>query len=170
MPKKTVNKSKGQSSLAALTGYPPEDRDKYVDFRGWRLRAPWRCMCCGRLVSLRQFCFGRSCAYCDTGACAKDRMARWIPSKKRRKPAVPVHERGCYSGPRELIDQKAKHFIAEDAWSNPPEGLATHPDDKAFPKQEEMMRRFVAQMDKEREQRKAADDEASNPAVKNQER
>ncbi len=142
----TVAKPEAQGTLAALTGYPPEHRDKYVDFKGWRMRAPWRCMCCGKMISLKQFCFGRACGACDCGKCVGHQQ-NW---------------RHPYSGPRELIDAKAENFIEAEVWSNPPEGLATHPDDKDFPKHEEMMNRLVAQWDKEREQRKADNGEASH--------
>lgn len=72
--------------------------DNFVDFKGWRFRAPWRCMCCGMIISLQQFCFGRSCGGCDLGRCN--------------------HEKGSayYSGPRELIDRNAEYFIPEEKW------------------------------------------------------
>ena len=43
--------------------------DAYLDFRGYRLVAPFRCMCCGRETCIRQFAYGRTCGLCDTGAC-----------------------------------------------------------------------------------------------------
>jgi hypothetical protein len=45
------------------------DPDTFVDFNGRRYRAPFRCLCCGKQVSLAQFCFGRLCGSCDCGAC-----------------------------------------------------------------------------------------------------
>ncbi len=41
----------------------------WVDFRGHRYTPPWRCLCCGVEVSVEQFCYGRACGRCDTGAC-----------------------------------------------------------------------------------------------------
>lgn len=105
------------------------DSDVYVDFKGWRFRAPFRCLCCGSMVSLRQFCFGRCCAPCDVGKC-----------RHRRAP-------GCYSGPRELINANDPYFIAEDRWLNPIEGLASHSDDSKFDKREEMLQRVLSPND-----------------------
>jgi hypothetical protein len=82
--------------------------DVFVDFKGWRFRAPFRCLCCGIVISVRQFCFGRDCATCDIGNC--------------RHPNSHCSQ-GCYSGPRELIDINAKYFISEDRWLNPATGL-----------------------------------------------
>lgn len=81
-----------------------EDSSVFVDFKGWRLRAPFRCMNCGREVSVQQFCFGRCCGPCDCGSAG-------------------FHD-GPFSGPRELLDCTAEYFIAEDRWKNPPEGLS----------------------------------------------
>ena len=107
-----------------------------MNFKAWRFRAPWRCMCCGKMISLRQFCFGRACGPCDSGKCIGHQQNFGHP----------------YSGPRELIDAKAEYFIESDAWANPAEGLASHADDKTFPKREEIMIRLKAEWDKEREQ------------------
>lgn len=93
--------------------------DVYVDFKGWRFRAPFRCMCCGRMISLRQFCFGRACGGCDCGQCRGHRPQRHL----------------AYSGPRELIDPKDPYFITEDRWRNPPSGLEDHCADATFPEQ-----------------------------------
>lgn len=43
----------------------------YVDFNGKRFYAPFKCLCCGVEVSVEQFCYGRTCAYCDCGKCQK---------------------------------------------------------------------------------------------------
>ena len=42
----------------------------YVDFKGRRFYKPFKCLCCGVEVSTEQFCYGRTCAYCDLGRCA----------------------------------------------------------------------------------------------------
>jgi hypothetical protein len=91
--------------------------DVFVDFKGWRFRPPFRCMCCGTMISLEQFCFGRACALCDTGRCNHPKTHK------------------AYSGPRELMNRKDPLFISEDRWLNPPTGLASHPDDAAFNEQ-----------------------------------
>lgn len=43
--------------------------DLCVDFEGYRFREPFRCMCCGKPVDMKQFAFGRTCGPCDLGAC-----------------------------------------------------------------------------------------------------
>jgi len=54
----------------ACGGYhEPDPPDAYVDFRGWRWRPPFRCLCCGTTVCARQWAFGRCCGKCDTGIC-----------------------------------------------------------------------------------------------------
>lgn len=45
------------------------DPTVFVDFQSRRYRPPFRCLCCGRLVSLAQFCYGRLCGPCDCGSC-----------------------------------------------------------------------------------------------------
>lgn len=90
-----------------MSNVPALPNDPYVDFKGWRFRAPFRCICCGQKVDIRQFCFGRACDICDTGKC------------KHRNNGV----RRCYSGPRELIDPEDKYFILPERWLNAPEGL-----------------------------------------------
>lgn len=100
--------------------------ENFVDFKGWRFRAPFRCMCCGAMVSIRQFCFGRSCAPCDTGRCRH------------------VRRSGSFSGPRELIDAADRYFIPEDRWLNGPEGLESHPNDASFPKRQALLDKMLA--------------------------
>lgn len=46
-----------------------DDPTVFVDFGGRRYRPPFRCLCCGKQVSLAQFCYGRLCGPCDCGAC-----------------------------------------------------------------------------------------------------
>lgn len=87
---------------------------EYVDFKGWRFKSPWRCLCCGRRISLEQFCFGRCCGACDLGKCQHPKY------------------RGCFSGPRQLIDRNAENFLKEDRWLNPEEGLQVHLQDHTF--------------------------------------
>lgn len=48
------------------------DNPIWVDFRGKRYYAPFRCLCCGVKVSDEQFCYGRTCGYCDCGKCNKN--------------------------------------------------------------------------------------------------
>ena len=81
---------------------PPAADSDFVDFKGWRFRPPFRCMCCGVIVSLRQFCFGRTCGSCDLGHCRHHKLE----GSQRRH----------YSGPREMIDRNDKYFIPEDKW------------------------------------------------------
>lgn len=39
------------------------------DYEGLVFAHPFRCLCCGRRVSSRQFAFGSMCGRCDSGAC-----------------------------------------------------------------------------------------------------
>lgn len=109
---------------------PPEQN--FVDYKGWRFRPPYRCMCCGVMISIRQFCFGRACGPCDCG------QRRYVGYR-------------VYSGPRELIDPKDPYFIEEDRWSNPPEGLEAHSGDKEFPEREEFELRLLEQWSPQKE-------------------
>lgn len=45
--------------------------ETFVDFEGKRFYEPLKCLCCGKDVSVEQFCYGRTCAYCDLGSCQK---------------------------------------------------------------------------------------------------
>ena len=49
--------------------HEPDTPDMYIDFRGYRFRTPFLCICCGKEICARQFAFGRACGTCDTGAC-----------------------------------------------------------------------------------------------------
>lgn len=104
---------------------PESKTDQYVDFKGWRFTAPFRCLCCGKMIGIRQFCFGRSCPACDVGRCRHPK--NWCSS---------------YSGPRELIDPNAQYFIPEENWLNPPTGLDHHADDETFPEREAILERI----------------------------
>lgn len=53
----------------------PDPADSFVDFRGYRFKKPFLCMCCGRVICGRQFAFGRTCGTCDVGACQTGNMA-----------------------------------------------------------------------------------------------
>ena len=55
--------------------HEPDTEDSWVDFRGYRFRPPFRCMCCGKEICVRQFAYGRCCGSCDTGACQTDNRA-----------------------------------------------------------------------------------------------
>ncbi len=46
-------------------------KEKFVVFKGKKFYAPYKCLCCGREVSVKQFCWGRLCAYCDVGKCQR---------------------------------------------------------------------------------------------------
>ena len=46
--------------------------EEFVVFKGKKFYPPYRCLCCGKEVSVKQFCFGRLCAYCDLGKCQKN--------------------------------------------------------------------------------------------------
>ena len=54
--------------------HSPSPPDLHFDFKGWRFRAPFHCMCCGKEVCFRQWAFGRSCGACDTGICMRDNL------------------------------------------------------------------------------------------------
>ena len=45
---------------------------EFVVFKGKKFYPPYKCLCCGKEVSVKQFCFGRVCAYCDLGKCQKN--------------------------------------------------------------------------------------------------
>lgn len=47
------------------------DKGLYVDFKGKRFYPPFKCLCCGKDVSVEQFCYGRTCGYYDCGKCEK---------------------------------------------------------------------------------------------------
>lgn len=39
----------------------------------WRkFYEPFKCFCCGKIISRRQFCFSALCGYCDLGRCQRD--------------------------------------------------------------------------------------------------
>lgn len=94
-------------NINAADFYPAEI---YVDFKGWRFRAPFRCMCCGRIIDIQQFCYGRYCGICDMGKC----------EHKNGRNAFGIM---CYSGPREIIDANDPYFLVPERWLNPETGL-----------------------------------------------
>ena len=47
----------------------PDPQDCHVDFQGFRFTPPFRCMCCGEEICVRQFAFARACGSCDVGSC-----------------------------------------------------------------------------------------------------
>ena len=49
--------------------HEPDPPDSWVDFKGYRFRKPFKCMCCGKEICALQFSFGRCCGPCDLGAC-----------------------------------------------------------------------------------------------------
>jgi hypothetical protein len=48
--------------------------DGHFDFKGYRFKAPFHCMCCGKEVCWKQWAYGRYCATCDTGICHRLQM------------------------------------------------------------------------------------------------
>lgn len=60
--------------------HEPDPDGSYVDFRGYRFKKPFLCMCCGKRVCMRQFAFGRCCGPCDVGACQTGNRAFNIPA------------------------------------------------------------------------------------------
>lgn len=46
--------------------------ERFVVFKGKKFYPPYRCLCCGKEISEKQFCWGRVCAYCDLGKCQKN--------------------------------------------------------------------------------------------------
>ena len=74
----------GQEAIRAVCGtdeeytayvnkYMQEDtltkNKQFADFKGKRFYPPFKCLCCGKEVDVKQFCYGRTCAYCDMGKC-----------------------------------------------------------------------------------------------------
>ena len=60
---------KGTYCLACGGEHEPDPDSTYVDFRGYRFKKPFLCICCGKEICARQFAFGRACGSCDMGAC-----------------------------------------------------------------------------------------------------
>lgn len=44
----------------------------FVEFKCKKFYAPFHCLCCGKEISVEQFCYGRTCGYCDCGSCCKN--------------------------------------------------------------------------------------------------
>lgn len=74
--------------------------DLYIDYKGWRWRAPFLCMRCGAVVDVLQWAYSRSCGGCDVGS-----------SQTARLPVTSYH---IFAGPHELIDAEDPHFLEED--------------------------------------------------------
>jgi len=87
---------------------PPQDL--YFDFKGWRFRPPFHCMCCGMEICYTQWAFGRSCGTCDTGQCRTKHLHQF--------------QDGVFCGPNtEPIDPKEaenSHFTPERMRMVPP--------------------------------------------------
>ena len=43
--------------------------ENFVLFKGKKFVAPFKCLCCGKEIDVKQFCYGRTCGYCDMGRC-----------------------------------------------------------------------------------------------------
>ena len=55
--------------LCSFGIHAPMPEDIYFDFKGWRFRPPFHCMCCGMEICHTQWAYGRYCGTCDTGHC-----------------------------------------------------------------------------------------------------
>jgi len=84
--------------MKAEQNWNPEDDQNFVDFKGWRFKPPYRCLCCGVIVTLQQFCVGRTCGSCGTGKCNHFK----------------IHQGTLYSGPREIQNRNDPFFLSED--------------------------------------------------------
>lgn len=67
-------------------GRAEQDPAVFVDFGGRRYKPPFRCLCCGKPVSLAQFCYGRLCGPCDCGACNPMNRAYRSSARHERLP------------------------------------------------------------------------------------
>ena len=47
----------------------PMSHAAIVRFKGRVFMEPFVCLCCGTPISVRQFCYGRTCGPCDMGIC-----------------------------------------------------------------------------------------------------
>lgn len=46
--------------------------ERFLVFKGKKFYYPYKCLCCGKIVSKEQFCWGTTCPYCDLGKCFKN--------------------------------------------------------------------------------------------------
>ena len=79
--------------------------DIYIDFKGWRWKAPFACMRCGVTVDPQQWAYSRSCGSCDVGKSPTARLHAFDPR--------------LFAGPHELIDADDKFFLSEDRFLDP---------------------------------------------------
>ena len=86
--------------------------EKFVVFRGKKFYPPFRCLCCGKEISVDQFCWGRLCAYCDLGKCKKN--GRYEKGHGRKDIFEQAEEMGDEF--QELIKSKLKKI--EDGHKN----------------------------------------------------
>ena len=49
--------------------HTPASESAFVEFRGRRYRAPFRCFCCAITICVRQFASSRTCGGCDIQQC-----------------------------------------------------------------------------------------------------
>lgn len=75
-------------------------QDLYIEFKGWRFRAPFHCMRCGVEVCPHQWAFSRSCGGCDVSDSHTARLS--------------IFDGRLFAGPKELIDRSDPHFLTED--------------------------------------------------------
>ncbi len=66
--------------------HEPDSEDSWVDYEGYRFSPPFKCMCCGKEICMRQFAFSRCCGSCDVGACQLGSMA-YRPVAAHAQPA-----------------------------------------------------------------------------------
>uniref|UniRef100_A0A6H1ZKW2 Uncharacterized protein n=2 Tax=viral metagenome TaxID=1070528 RepID=A0A6H1ZKW2_9ZZZZ len=49
--------------------HEPDPPDCWVNFKGKEYTPPFKCLCCGKEICMRQFAYGRCCGPCDIGMC-----------------------------------------------------------------------------------------------------
>jgi hypothetical protein len=109
-PAKVVTMTRFEDGMTACTDdagntYTSFPTDLFIDFKGWRFRAPFHCMYCAVEVSPQQWAFSRSCGGCDVSNSHTARLS--------------IFDGRIFSGPRELIDPKDSHFLVEERFLDP---------------------------------------------------
>ena len=65
-------------------GHHEPDPPSYMDFKGRRFRSPFHCLCCGKETCARQFAWGRTCGYCDSGQCVLGLVVKPVAKSKAK--------------------------------------------------------------------------------------
>jgi len=86
----------GIASMRDHQGFAWIWQKDYIELRGWRFWAPWRCCCCGCIISREQFAAGMLCPRCDTNACTHVKTPK------------------LYSGPRQWLNPFEANVYKED--------------------------------------------------------